>query len=145
MFGWFKRKPKQGIGEQEAKKIMDAAIDIVVRYGKVGETLGTAIVDASRLPVRKPEMKAALKLAWRFAEGDQRMRNWTEAGYALLANFQEGIGPEPIDCKVPPNADPPTVAAILTPWLEWSPKVQTEMTALVAEFEAFKRSTSPEG
>jgi hypothetical protein len=139
MFSWFKAKPKPCLGEQEAKKIMDAAVEIVMRYGKVYEGLGTAIADTSRLPAPKAEMKTALKLAWHFAEGNQRMQSWVETGYVLLANFQDGVGPEPIDCGLSPDSELAKAAATLEPWLKWSPQVQAEMSELLAEFDSFKR------
>jgi hypothetical protein len=120
------------------------AIDAVTRYGIILEHQGSAILDASKLPLQKAEMKKALIAVWRSAP-DEKMRNAVEFGYVNLANFQDGVGDKPIDDKLPKNADPAKVKAILDPWLAWSPKVQAEMSQLVAELEEFKRTARAAG
>jgi hypothetical protein len=122
---------------------LDDELDAVARYGAIMEKQGTAILDVSRLPLPKPLMKVALGATWRVAK-DERMRNAVEHGYMNLANFQEGVGKNPIDCKVPEDGDPAKVAAILKAWLAWSPKVQTEMSQLRRELDELKNRTREE-
>ena len=136
MFGWLKRKPRRPV---RSTLTTDAAIDAVVRYGVIMEQQGTAVLDVSKLPLPKAEMKIALKVAWRVAP-DVNVRNGVEHGYLNLANFQEGVGDEPVDCKLPPGVDPARDAPILGRWLAWSEKIETEMNQLLAELNEFKQA-----
>lgn len=84
-------------------------------------------------------MKLVFKTAW-MADSDTNKRNALELAFVGLSNFQDGVGDNPIDCKLPANADPTKVAEILAPWLSYSIRVNTEAAALLTEFQEFKNS-----
>jgi hypothetical protein len=138
MFAWFKAKPRRPTWSTQT---VDAVLDIVARYGTIMEQLGMAIVDVSKLPLPKPQMKTALKVAWQVAPNDQ-LRNGVECGFVYLAHFQEGVGEEPVDWNLPPVFDMAKVAAIVDRYLAWSGKVQAEMDQLQAELNEFKRTAT---
>jgi hypothetical protein len=134
-----------GCGQHEPFQECDGmkpltATDAVTRYGAIIEHQGSAIVDTSKLPLPKAEMKKALIAVWR-STTDEKLPNAVEFGYVNLANFQDGVGDKPIDGKFAKDADAATVKAALDPWLAWSPKIQAEMGRLNAEREELKRTS----
>ena len=140
MFGWLTSKLKPRTSEQQAKLIAKAVPDIMARYGKLMEEYPLAVLDTSKLPLPKPEMKTLLKVAWRMA-ADDYMRDAVEAAYVHLSQFQDGVGDRPIEHKLPDEFDPKKVMAALDPWLAWSDKTMDELKQLAAEFIEFKRQS----
>ena len=139
MFGWLERKPRR---PARSALTVGAAYDAVVRYGAIMERQGTAILDASKLPLPKAEMKLALKAAWRAAP-NANMRDAIERGYLNLAHFQEGVGDEPVDCEKPHGLNLARDAVILDAWLAWSKKIEAETAQLHEELNEFKRALLP--
>ena len=97
-----------------------------------------AICDATTLPLPKPEMKNALKIAWELATDDQQ-RAEIEAGFLYLSQFQDGIGAEPIDGDFPPTPDPIATATLVNRWLPWSALCEEDKWSLWIELVEFKK------
>lgn len=104
--------------------------EIVSAYGSLIEKYSTAFVDASTLPVPKRELKEALRKVW---EKYPEKRSAIEVAYVHLANFQEGVGPEPIEGKLPTDASPEEAIKTLESWSRWSKATKTEVEELLAD------------
>lgn len=139
MFGWLKRKPRR---LARSALTVGAAYDAVVRYRAIMEQQGTAILDASKLPLPKAEMKLVLKAAWRAAP-NANARDAIEHGYLNLAHFQEGVGDERVDIELPPGLDLARDAVLLDAWLAWSKKIEVDTAQLHEELNKFKRALPP--
>ena len=137
MFGWRKRRPQL---PAPSTLTVDAALEVVARFGAMIEHQGTAILDTSKLPLPKSEMKVALRTAWRIAPND-RIRHAIEADYVYLAQFQDGVGDKPADCELTLRVDPAKDALTVDRWLAWSEEVNAEMAQLLAELDELKRAT----
>ena len=124
-----------GLSEKQARKQNDRRADDVAAFGRLVAQYPTAIIDASRLPRPKPEMKKLLTWAW-----DVRpdMRNAIEENYISLARFQNGVGPQPIDCSVAPTASPEQAVKVLQPYLKWSATIEAEENTLLAELKSLR-------
>ena len=110
-FNWFKKKPAPSTAERLTK-----AIPKVMRiYGALMTRYPQAILDTSKLPLPKADMKLLLKLAW-LLNDDPHMRNAVEIGYMGLSQFQDGIGETPIDPTLPADPDPRKAIASLEPY-----------------------------
>jgi hypothetical protein len=116
----------------------ELARDAVAKLSELMERHPLAILDVSRLPLPKAEMKTALKLMWQIAPNEQ-LRNQMEVAYIHLASFQDGVGDVPLEPIVPPNSPPEKVAAILDPYILFAAQVQAETHALSQELRQFKR------
>ncbi len=116
--------------------------EIVGAFGALMEHYPTAILDSSKLPVSKTQMKRVIKRGWT-STTEERMRNFLEITYVHLSQFQDGVGDEPIDCKLPTDPDPDKTFAILDPYLRFAPMMTKEADSLMAEFKNFKRSKTP--
>lgn len=142
MFGWFKNKPRESLSDKKTEQIVEAVQTAINAYGALLQQYPMAVLDASRLPLPKAEMKAALKLSWALETNNQQ-RNHIEVGYVGLSNFQEGVGENPIDVSLPVDADPARVLEIMNPAaMEWHRKALEEMHALNAELREFKQNNS---
>ena len=97
-----------------------------------------AICDAATLPLPKPEMKIALKVAWDLAASEPQ-RAEIEAGFLYLSQFQDGIGAEPVNGDFPAIADPAASAALVNRWVPWSVLCQEDKWSLWVELIAFKK------
>ena len=102
------------------------------------ERYPTAILDISKLPLPKANMRRVLMDAW-LAQTDQKTRTFLEIAYVHLSQFQDGVGDKPIDCKLPSDADSEKKMAVLEPYLRFSSAVTEEAESLRAELEDFKR------
>jgi hypothetical protein len=113
MFRWFraKRRPRE--------LTFEVIADIVERYGVLLERYPTAYVDERLLPVRKDEVRSALKASWKMAQNSQ-LRSAIEIGWTSLHRFQPNVGPKPID------ADPDS-PDMLNRFVEISKVSQQEM------------------
>jgi len=103
------------------------------------ERYPSAIMDSKALPLAKPHMKAALKLAWMALE-DEHQRAAIEVAYLNLANFQDGLGDKAVNIMLSADAYPGEVATTLGAALPWMNKSMEEMKSLKVELDAFKRS-----
>jgi hypothetical protein len=131
-FSLFRKKAKPSTTERLSRlipKMLDA-------YGALMEHYPTAILDTSRLPFPKADMKLLLKIAWL---ADPSGREPIEYGYIHLAHFQDGIGDKPIDCNLPADGDLAKAIAVLGPYVAISEKTTQEMKLLLAEWQDFKR------
>jgi hypothetical protein len=97
-----------------------------------------AILDTSRLPLSKANMKLVFKIAW-LDETDTRKRNVIELGYTQLSQFQDGVGDKPLDRMLPADADAKKSLAILDAYLKFSDASTKEAEILLMEFRDFKR------
>jgi hypothetical protein len=138
MFGW--GRPKSNRPSSDLTP--DAMRDAIVRYGSIMERHGTAVLDVSLLPLPKPQMKQAFRIAW--GDADTFMKNAIEEAYVFLACFQEGVGDKPIDCRLPSGTVPEKDMAVLEPWLRWSKTVQSEMEMLATELREFTGRPEPD-
>ncbi len=115
---------------------------VIETYGALLETYPSSILDSSKLPVPKPQMKALLKTAYRETRNEE-MRRHLGNGFMFLAMFQDGVGPTPIDIKLPENRGQSNVhadMAILKNLMPWQEKVSSEMDRLLAEWTSFKQA-----
>jgi len=113
-------------------------------FGVLMERYPTAILDTSKLPLPKADMKDLFTHAW-LTQTDERIRNLFELAYVHLSQFQDGVGDKPIDCSFPSDHDPAMTMAILEPYLRFSGSVTKEAEILRAEFEDFKRRHDDSG
>jgi hypothetical protein len=141
MFGkWFRRKAPtspQGPTFADIAKIIQA-------YGKALEDSAGGFADVTALPLPKEQMKVVIKLAW-VGETDAKRKEQLEAGFMLLSDFREDVGPVPIRRELGTD-----VAFLMS--AEGRAKVTTvtdlgsaafaESTKLLAEFGAFKADVS---
>jgi len=138
IFSFFKKKSKIDRLVAEIPKVMAA-------YGSLLERHPMVVLDITMLPLPKPEMKKTLKIAWTLAV-DEQSRRAAEYGYMQLAQFQDGVGKEPINVPKAHNPwDDPhmkKVVVSLDRHIAWSKKVNSEMAELLVEFESFKRTQS---
>ena len=110
-------------------------------FGVLMERYPTAILDTSKLPLPKADMRRVFMDTW-LAQTDDKMRTFLEIAYIHLSQFQDGVGDSPIDCKVPSDADPKKKMAVLEPYMRFSSAVTEEAESLRVEFEEFKRRKS---
>src|SRR5437660_6060230 len=73
-------------------------------FGVMMERYPTAILDTSKLPLPKADMRRVFMDTW-LAQTDEKMRTFLEIAYIHLSQFQDGVGDSPIDCKVQSDAD----------------------------------------
>ena len=78
-------------------------------FGVLMERYPTAILDTSKLPLPKADMKCLFTGAW-LTQTDEKMWDFLEIAYVHLSQFQEGVGDEPIDCTLPSDPDPAKAA-----------------------------------
>jgi hypothetical protein len=125
------------------KMSMDVEHSIALRaagqFGQLVQQHPTAILDRAILPLPMAGMKSALKYAWGVAPNDH-LRGAIETSYVCLAQFQDGVGVNPIDPTLPADCPPEKAAAILGRYLPYGNKMQAEQEALLAEFREWKRS-----
>lgn len=100
-----------------------------------------SIIAADRLPYPKKLIKLALIL-WLHLETDQKQREVLKSGYLGLADWQEGVGNEPVGLdmtKIDLNADPLELAkqviGPLTVVVKWNAVSGEEMGALKSELQ----------
>ena len=132
MVGWFSGRKKQ---EQDAKSILDASVDAVSTLGELMEKFPGSVLDSSMLPLPKPQMKAALKVLW---TAFPAQRDTFEVGYLYLANFQDGVGPQPVSLNLPNTSEPKQIVASLESTMPWINKTTAEMQELQRELAVFK-------
>ena len=111
---------------------------LIEAFGVLMERYPTAILDTSKLPLPKANMRRVLMDAW-LAQTDQKTRTFLEIAYVHLSQFQDGVGDKPIDCKLPSDVNPEKKMAILEPYLRFSSAVTEEAESLRAELEDFKQ------
>jgi hypothetical protein len=133
------------------------AADLIGKLGELMETYPTALMDSSRLPASKQTMKTAIKEVWR---REPALRRQLGHAYLHLSHFQDGIGGEVLDCKLPGDVvaaaasnDLEVVrqhAADLTgpkgenfrQWIAWSKVSTSEMEILIQEWQAFENQVN---
>lgn len=130
--------------EKPASEILADLGEIMDRFGPI------AILDKSMLPAPKPVLKAMLREVWK---AYPPIREAAEAGYMAMAQFQDGVGPDPAVMptlqKPPPGANldmlrreaaeflsGPTGTA-LDRWLTVSRLMMSETEVLAREWRAF--------
>jgi len=101
----------------------------------------SAILDASLLPLPKPEMRLGIKAAW-MQSTNQEFREWLEVGYLFLSHFQDDVGHEPVESVAMPDIkDPKDLSAWMKDfeiWTDWQKKLSKEMEMLSIEFNEWK-------
>jgi hypothetical protein len=107
-------------------------------FGVLMERYPTAILDTSKLPLPKADMKCLFTRAW-LTQTDEKVRDFLEIAYVHLSQFQDGVGDKPIDYTLPSDSDPAMRMAILEPYLRFSGAVTNDAESLRAEFEDLKR------
>jgi hypothetical protein len=121
MFGLFNRKRP----EQTSNRPSEAVPGILSAYGELLTQHPSAMMDASWLPVNKKAMVEAFKIAWLNAKSSEA-RNWLEVGWALLPNFQEGIGNVPVTPETPPDLPLEETTARLDKYIMWAKLADAE-------------------
>ena len=86
-----------------------------------------AVLDVSMLPTPKKQMKVLLKSLYAKATTPE-IQNYLAVGFTLLSQFQEGVGPTPIDG---------TVLAQLDQYLAWAKVTEADADSLTAEWRRF--------
>jgi hypothetical protein len=98
-----------------------------------------AILDTAMLPITKTQMKVLLKSL--YAEvATAELQNYIEQGYMFLSQFQDGVGPVPIDGGIKFSGAMATKAELaqLDKWVAWQQVLLAEMDLLAAEWKRFK-------
>jgi hypothetical protein len=118
-----------------------ADVEKIVRaYNAVNLSRKSVIADVSELPYPKATIKSAL-LAALSVTTDMKMREQLKAGFVMLANFQENVGPGPypFDSKRRDGEDDAAmmkrIAATPAPFPEVAAKTLAEERALLAELK----------
>jgi hypothetical protein len=130
MFDWitsiFKRK-------QTVSDVLGAYGDLLVKYP-------LSIADVAMLPLPKTKMKVILKALYAEAATPEQ-QTLVENGFFFLSNFQDGVGPVPIDGALL-NGDPmknlSANQAILDKWMPWQKLAVAELDILSDEWNRFK-------
>jgi hypothetical protein len=115
--------------------------DSIEAFGVLMERYPTAILDTSKLPLPKADMRRVFMDAW-LAQTDEKTRTFLEIAFVHLSQFQDDVGDISIDSKLPSDADPRQKSAVLEPYLRFSGAVAKEAEFLRAEFEDFKQRQS---
>lgn len=139
MFGWFNRK---GPTKQRSNRLSDAVPDILSAYGDILTKHPTAIMDTSWLPVKKQVMVEVFKVAWLNSKSDEA-RNWIEVGWALLPNFQEGVGDVPLIPDLPEGLPTKETIARLDKYAMWAKLADAEGAIMQRDRDEFKRANPP--
>jgi len=135
------RSLKKSLETRLAAGPTKAVPESIETFGLLMERYPTAILDTSKLPLPKADMRRVFMDTW-LAQTDEKMRTFLEIAYIHLSQFQDGVGDSPIDCKVPSDADPKKKMAVLEPYIRFSSAVTEEAESLRTEFEEFKRRRS---
>ena len=138
MFGWLKRKRSERTGNDD---LVEAVPTILSAYGELLAKHPSAIVDASWLPVSKKTMIEVFKIAWLNTKSSEA-RNWIEVGWALLPNFQDGVGDVPIKPETPKNLPLEETIARLDMFVMWGKLVDAEGTIKQRDRDEFKKANS---
>jgi hypothetical protein len=109
-------------------------------YGGLFEKYPLSIVDVSMLPLPKTKMKVFLKGLYAKAQTPEHQR-LVENGFFFLSQFQDGVGPKPIDGtlikgEVMQNLD--ANVEIIDRWTPWQKLSLAELDILAAEWKRFK-------
>jgi len=112
--------------------------DVVSEYGALIEKYPIAILDASMLPIPKKQMKVALKAAYAQVTSPE-LHHHLEVGFILLSQFQEGVGPTPIDGGAKFKGELPSDGELanLKKWSAWQNICAAEADNLSAEWKRF--------
>jgi hypothetical protein len=138
VFRSLKKSLETRLAGKPTKAVPEGSIEA---FGVMMERYPTAILDTSKLPLPKADMRRVFMDTW-LAQTDEKMRTFLEIAYIHLSQFQDGVGDSPIDCKVPSDADPKKKMAVLEPYIRFSSAVTEEAESLRIEFEEFKRRRS---
>ena len=114
--------------------------DIFATYGDLLEKYPLSIIDVAMLPLPKTKMKVVLKALYAKAQTRDEQQ-LLENGFFLLSNFQDGVGPVPINgalFKGDPKGNLEANQVILDKWLPWQKLALAEMDVLDAEWKRFK-------
>jgi hypothetical protein len=114
--------------------------DVMSTYGELLETYPLSIVDVSMLPLPKTKMKVFLKALYATARTAEQQR-LVEKGFLFLSQFQDGVGPKPIDgtlLKGDAMQNLDTNVEIIERWTPWQKLSLAEMDILAAEWKQFK-------
>lgn len=135
-----------------------SSAELLGALGELMERYPTALLDSSRLPAPKQQIKAAIKNVWK---AEPRLRSMLAHAYLFLSHFQDGIGSAVLDCKIPamkvgadgaPDretvmreareiAEGPTGENVRQ-WLMWSKVSLAEAEILSQEWRAFEAQTN---
>jgi hypothetical protein len=126
-------QPKRSPEMTPAPKTVD---EVISAYGALIEKHPAAIMDVAMLPAPKKQMKVLLKALYAKATTTE-LQNHIEVVFTLLSQFQEGVGPTPIDAVT--FGDKPTQADIakLDKWSVWHKLSIAEAEALLGEWKRF--------
>jgi hypothetical protein len=138
IFRSLKKSIETGPAGRPTKALPEGSIEA---FGVLMERFPTAILDTSKLPLPKADMRRVFADAW-LSQTDEKMRTFLEIAYVHLSQFQDGVGDTPIDCKLPSDADLKKKMAVLDPYLRFSSAVTQEAETLRMEFDEFKRRKS---
>ena len=138
MFRSLKKSLETRLAGRPTKAVPEGSIEA---FGVLMERYPTSILDTSKLPLPKADMRRVFMDEW-LARTDEKTRTFLEIAYVHLSQFQDGVGDNPIDCKIPSDADPKKKMAVLEPYMRFSSAVAEEAESLRAEFEEFKRRKS---
>ena len=138
VFRSLKKSLEARLASRPTKGVSEGSIEA---FGVLMERYPTAILDTSKLPLPKADMRRVFMDAW-LAQTDEKMRTFLEIAYVHLSQFQDGVGDSSLDCKVPSDADPKKKMAVLEPYMRFSSAVTEEAESLRMEFGEFKRRKS---
>jgi hypothetical protein len=120
-----------------SEKTLQTVFDILEAYGVLLEKHPLAICDVSMLPLSKLQMKMLFKAMCSRAKSPEQ-EQVLENSFWLLSNFQEGVGPNPLDESITKDASAEDKVTILDQWLSWENIAAAELQELMAEWKRFK-------
>jgi hypothetical protein len=144
MFNLFRSRRAHRDRDPRIGYIERSALEVAAKLGDLMLEYPSAILDVSRLPLSKSNMKLALKVAWKLAPNAD-LRRFAEEAYLHLANFQDGVGDIPIEGNMPDNVEPTITFKLLDAWLPWAARAGKEAMALATEFNEFRHQQTGGG
>jgi hypothetical protein len=145
---------KKLVEPRVARTPVDPAADLIGKLGELMERYPIALLDSARLPASKQTLKTVIKDVWR---REPALRGQLAHAYLYLSHFQDGIGHDILDGKLPGNLSATDdleairqQAADLTgpkgeplrQWIAWSKVSTAEMEILLQEWQAFEREVA---
>ena len=125
--------------KKEAVELVGGANIAISRMGALLEKHPGGYMDESWLPLAKPAMKTAFKIAIAAETNPERIE-WLKAGWILLADFQPGIGNTPLSSPPMPSKPTPEFMASFGCYTDMTKTVAKEGERLLAEMQEFMTS-----
>jgi hypothetical protein len=133
---WFAKRR----ADRRQAELAEAVRKVLGRYAELVEKHFGAVMDESWLPLSKNDMKHTLMIA--IAQNhDGKLREWLKTCWIMLADFQPGIGNDPLSMPHLPEefdeAKTPEFKKSFAQWREVFDRVQCERQQCMTEMLEF--------